>query len=157
MTLEGDEVRSRVDAAYHSLLCHDAYLLEVDANERSITHKLAEYLQQEFPEWNVDCEYNRDGLLPKTLDHTFFREVSASDTDAQTVYPDIIVHRRGSGRNLLVIEAKKSTTSSGTRDADKLKGYKVEHGYDFAYAVRFPIGEAVESADPCRDIVELTR
>ena len=67
-------------------------LLEVDANERSLTHKLAEQLQLVFPDWDVDCEYNRivDGVkrLPKP------EHVETNDTQGRTIFPDIIVHRR---------------------------------------------------------------
>jgi hypothetical protein len=34
----------------------EADLLEVNVNERSLTHKLAEHLQLRFLEWNVDCK-----------------------------------------------------------------------------------------------------
>ena len=43
------------------LIKNDFYLLEIGTNERSVAHKLAEYLQQEFPNRHVDCEYNRHG------------------------------------------------------------------------------------------------
>ena len=48
-------------------LKEDSYLSDVDANERSQTHKIAEYLQQILPEYNVDCEYNRNLRQEKTL------------------------------------------------------------------------------------------
>ncbi|MCL1902495.1 MAG: hypothetical protein FWG18_02595 [Alphaproteobacteria bacterium] len=41
-----------------------------EVNERSQTHKLAEYLQYLLPHWNVDCEYNKKLTDPKTLDFT---------------------------------------------------------------------------------------
>lgn len=50
------------------LIKNDRYLLENQANERSQTHKLAEYLQDALPEWNVDCEYDRNMNDPKRLD-----------------------------------------------------------------------------------------
>ena len=57
----------------------------MDANERSLTHKLAEYLQCEFPDWHVDCEYNRHGLDVKRLAIHSWR-VKADDTEARTVF-----------------------------------------------------------------------
>ncbi len=51
-----EEVLQKVTTAIINLYRSDQELLEVDANERSITHKLAEHIQKEFPEWNVDCE-----------------------------------------------------------------------------------------------------
>lgn len=41
----------------------ERYLLENNANERSLTHKLAEYLNLEFQDFDVDCEYNLDIIL----------------------------------------------------------------------------------------------
>ena len=57
----------KVKNAYLQFLKNDGYLLENDVNERSITHKFAVYLENEFSEWDVDCEYNRNGIDKKTL------------------------------------------------------------------------------------------
>lgn len=61
------EVKQKVITAIRTLYCQDSQLLEVDASERSLTHKLAEHLQHEFPNWHVDCEYNRRGADIKRL------------------------------------------------------------------------------------------
>ncbi|MCL1971857.1 MAG: hypothetical protein FWG57_02560 [Endomicrobia bacterium] len=47
---------------------NDRYLLENDLHERTDTHKLAEYLQYFLPQWNVDCEYNKNLNTIKILD-----------------------------------------------------------------------------------------
>ena len=92
-----------------NLLKNDYLLLKNNAQERAITHKLAEYLQIEFPGWEVDCEYNRH------LDKIKRR------ADGSSFNPDIIVHRRESDRyNLLVIEAKKSN-GEDNHEAERLK------------------------------------
>ncbi|MFZ6022126.1 MAG: hypothetical protein ACOYT9_01485, partial [Patescibacteria group bacterium] len=49
------------------LIKNDRYLLENEINERSQTHKLAEYLQAILPNWNVDCEYNKNLNRSKEL------------------------------------------------------------------------------------------
>ena len=54
------DILDRFNAAMKYLLLNDIYLLEHDVHERTITHKLGEYLQPLFRQWNVDCEYNRD-------------------------------------------------------------------------------------------------
>ena len=126
-------------------MAQDCPLLEMNANERSLTHKFAEHLQKEFPEWSVDCEYNRDGDdIPKRL-RAMFDHIPADDENAQTVFPDIIVHHRGrqldgEHRNLVVIEAKKSGNHDG-RDREKLKEFKVQYGYSFTVLLRFLTGE----------------
>lgn len=155
MALAKEDVRCRLYAAYESLVEHDQTLLELDVNERSITHKLAEYLQTRFPEWNVDCEYNRNREIPKRLTH--IRDmVPADDTSGRTVFPDIIVHHRGKADNLLVIEAKKNSTSDGSADEEKLKAYLAEHNYQFAFTVVFPVGILASKANPEIDIAEVT-
>jgi len=137
--LSREDVLNRMEIAYKKLIEKDSYLLEVDANERSITHRLAIHLEELFPGYDVDCEYNRDGIDSKKLKE--FKEKVESDYNNETnVYPDIIVHHRGEKENLIVIEAKK-TSSSDFLDKEKLEIYKKELLYQFAYFVRFPIGK----------------
>ena len=57
-----------VARALSELLVNDRDLLSIDANERSITFRFAMYLQRHFPDWTVDCEYNRDGAEPRGSD-----------------------------------------------------------------------------------------
>lgn len=107
-----------VARALSELLENDHDLLGIDANERSITFRFAMYLQRHFPDWTVDCEYNRDGAEPKT------------------VFPDVIVHRRGTRNNYLVLEFKKSTSRVDRQiDLRKLRGYKQQLGYEHALFV----------------------
>lgn len=58
-------IESQVMNAINLLLQHDLFLLQSNVNERSLSHKLTEYLQGEFQGWHVDCEYNRDHDLTK--------------------------------------------------------------------------------------------
>ena len=114
-------------AALNRLRVQDLFLIQANTNERTISHKLAEYLQAEFPTLNVDCEYNRHGNEIKRLevlnDNTLW-----DDTEAKTVFPDIIVHERNSDRNnLLVIEVKKSSNPRNNHfDEDKLIAFTME-------------------------------
>ncbi|MCL4678252.1 MAG: hypothetical protein KJ017_06625 [Alphaproteobacteria bacterium] len=128
--------------ALEKLLVADFDLLEHDANERSISHRLAVYLESYFPGWNVDCEYNRDGHEPKRLSLQVDASVNLDDSHAKTVYPDIIVHKRGTDQNLLVIEIKKSSNpeSDGKKDKEKLKAYKSELGYKHAVFILINVG-----------------
>ncbi|WP_206597681.1 hypothetical protein [Pseudomonas syringae] len=121
--------------ALSQLLDEDHDLLGIDANERSITFRFAMYLQQHFPGWTVDCEYNRDGTDPKRLGHLELYPDSEDD-EAKTVFPDVIVHRRGTRQNHLVLEFKKSTSRVDRRiDLRKLQGYKQQLGYEHALFV----------------------
>ena len=127
--------------AIRTFLDRDSYLLEVDANERSITSLIARYLSAELAGYDVDCEYNRDGVDPKKIGYLNLHP-DEEDTDGRTVFPDIIAHRRGSKKyNFLVVEMKKSTNLT-PRDVDfaKLAGYKRELGYTHAIFVELMAG-----------------
>ncbi|RTL28096.1 MAG: hypothetical protein EKK47_16710 [Burkholderiales bacterium] len=101
------EVSVRLNAALKCLCERDLHLLNVDASERSMTHRLAVHLIEQFPDHDIDCEYNRDGFDVKRLELAE-RAAKDDDVEAVTVFPDIVVHRRGhNDDNLLVIEVKK--------------------------------------------------
>jgi hypothetical protein len=89
-----------------------------------VSHRLALYLETVLPdEWNVDCEYNRNLARVKGL-HPPPDPITWLDTKAKTVYPDIIVHKRGTRDNLLIIEMKKSAVGEASDfDRDKLRAY----------------------------------
>ena len=42
------QIKWRLEIAINTLRVNDNYLLKIDANERSITHKLAIYMEQIF-------------------------------------------------------------------------------------------------------------
>lgn len=147
-----DQIREVLKAAINQLLKSDADILKIDINERTISARLANYLDHLFPGWHVDCEYNRDRHDPKYLD-IIPRHVSSDDTHATTVFPDIIVHRRCTDQNLLVIEMKK-TTSSENNDYDKrkLRAFRKQLGY--CYAVFIKLKTKGELEFPCIQFLE---
>jgi len=133
---EWEEIKNKVEIAIHILFEKDAFLLDNDTNERSVSHKLAEYLQILFPDWHVDCEYNRRGYEIKELEGI---EECSEEIRTNRVYPDIIIHQRGTIRNLLVVEIKTNTPES-VCDIEKLKLFTSEHGeyrYDFGLFIKF--------------------
>jgi len=117
----------------------DQVLLELEANERSVTHKLAEYLrfhidrrlEQERPNCPgiaVDCEYNRFGPFGRPKRLPWHRqEVFDDDSVYYTPNPDIIVHHRGDQDvNILAIEVKthyNAKPAAVLLDRLKLAGY----------------------------------
>ncbi len=133
-------VGNKVLQALSRFLEQDFELLEIDANERTLTHRVAIYLQELFPDMNVDCEYHRDGHDPKEM---FLPGGGGDeyDTDAQTVNPDIIFHKRRARENLLVIEFKKTSSRVNDRkDFLKLHEYKRQLHYQYAIFVEFEVG-----------------
>ena len=134
--MEENEVSQKLTNALNHLVHNDAFLLESNANERSISHRLAVYLEHEFIGWDVDCEYNRQMRDPKRL-HLNIEPNNSADTVGKTVFPDIIIHRRGTSDNLLVIEIKKtSSTITDDFDLHKLSVFKTQLGYQFTVFVK---------------------
>lgn len=134
-----EKLESKVEKAIMLLLKNDLFLLEIKAHERSVAHKLAEYLQQEFLEYHVDCEYNRCGSNIKRI-------------KKNRVYPDIIIHKRGndSGNNLLAIEmkTKKANKKKLDKDCEKLKNFTSLSGkfkYQFGLFLKFDCKKLVDN------------
>jgi len=108
-------VFSRLDDGIDLLKVNDRDLIDNHVHERTISSRLAMYLQGLFPTYHVDVEYNRNEILQKILPR------ECHGTRQGGVFPDIIVHRRGSNEeNLLVIEMKKAGNEAGI-DCDKEK------------------------------------
>ncbi len=130
-----------VAQALSLLLERDGYLLKVDANERSIAYRFALYLQEQLPALHVDCEYNRDGIDPKRIQHLYVSP-DLEDTEAKTAFPDVIAHIRGTNTNYLVIELKKTTNTVNRKfDFAKLRGYKHNLGYEHALFIELAAGK----------------
>src|SRR5260370_42110690 len=94
--MKRDQVTGRLNNALRRVVENDRHLLEFDLSERCIAARLALYLQNEFPDFSVDVEYNRDGATPKRLG---LPEGCANfnENGEALVVPDVIVHRRGHG------------------------------------------------------------
>lgn len=145
-----DGLPEKVLKAADALLHHDAYLLKYDLNERSITHHLAIHVMREFPGWDMDCGYNRNHDLKKQLRLPPRDDIHADDLNATTVFPDVIIHHRGTGDNLVVIEVKKSSNPEGDEwDLRKSEAFVVELGYCLGVFSRFQTGTA-EPKYECR-------
>lgn len=124
----------------------DAWLLKNDLSEQSISHRIAVHLDPLFEDYNVDCEYNGDidrqnnkkaiSILKAELQNFgLLRDKEASDLEKEftnrAVFPDIIIHKRGTNKhNLCILELKKSTSVVDYNyDFIKLRSYTSNH-YD---------------------------
>lgn len=193
----GDDETKEILKGLRMLLKNDHYLLKNDVNERSITHKLGEYYQFIFSDWNVDCEYNRNMGGPKKIEmnvrQLLQRMADVIETDLEnnrqkvvdvlrqedvskeditylkqqlrepeleydkeldtvyfvlklrdggklkrTVFPDIIIHHRGSKNNHAVLEVKKSTNKiKESRSLDLIKLFTLVNSSDYNYRYGF--------------------
>ena len=118
-------IKKSLDDLYQN----DQDLLKRKVAERDLTGLFAHYFRNNMKdtaiaEYNVDCEYNRDGYGMKNIDGTL-------------VYPDFILHKRGTNEsNLLIIEFKTWWNSDNREDIEKLKAmmsdlyrYQYQYGY----------------------------
>lgn len=128
----------------------DKFLLNKknNLNERSITYRMGMYLQALFPEFHVDCEYNRMGKMANgeiyyTEGDYFAKTVSLSegfvsdeDDNGSRVFPDIIVHIRGTAKSLIIIEVKMEwKNDKEEHDMKKLNAYKKDLKYKHAFYI----------------------
>lgn len=144
------EVQERVQRAIDIFGQEERELLLPLGSEQNLAQRLARWLEEEFPTWNVDCEYNRivDGtsqtarvkvanLLMKRVKKGFIHLNEPKETK---VVPDIIIHQRGPGENLLAIEVKKSNNRAEIEfDFEKLRAYRdyPPLNYRFSLFIRF--------------------
>lgn len=150
--MDGSSVDDIVNRSLCQLYEDDQFLLQERIHERTITHKYAEYLQYNLEEviinsdLIVDCEYNREV-------HDDEKTLPAPETtpekelDEDTIFPDIIIHKRGSSdRNILVIEVKKANNSNN-RKSDRKRLQKLttdredgRFGYEYGLFLVMPVG-----------------
>lgn len=97
---------------------------ELNIHECVLSTRLAFYLQsllnlnpncEEYKGYIVDCEYNRNGNNVKHCKDL----TKKVDEKELSIRPDIIIHKRKEEDNLIVIELKKSHSSSKRKDTDK--------------------------------------
>jgi len=100
-------------------------LITAQAHERTIGAYMAEYLRPLFEGWQVDSEYNREGI-----------EGRRKRDERGGMVPDIIIHKRGQrlGANLAAIEIKGHwNREERAVDEEKLRRIRAEYGYQFVY------------------------
>lgn len=161
--MDKTKIIKRLEQAIDLLYEKDKWLLDQNVNERSICHKLAEHLQKLYPDYNVDCEYNRHVLDKKRIIALKDRlknitkltaeqeSLTADEPIPLSVFPDIIVHERGcNDKNKCIIEIKKYKSGAEDRalefDRYKLELYTladIEKGlnYQLGAFIIFPTGE----------------
>lgn len=145
--------KEAIEHQIYNFIKSESFLLENDINERTITHKLAEYIQALFQDYNVDCEYNK--MIDTSRDWKFTSKrlnlkvlkTDSTDTEWTTVFPDIIVHKRwNNDDNFLIIEVKKKKYSESKRtisetyrefDKRKIKAYMKELSYKNGLYIEF--------------------
>jgi hypothetical protein len=123
----------KIVAALGEFYARETWLLEHDLGERTLTHRVAVYLEKQFAGWEVDCNYDRLG--ERTLRLPKGSIVSTDDRLGKSIFPDIVVHRRSVPENLLAIEVRKATNHQPPEhDQHKLRALTDPHLW-FAYRI----------------------
>jgi hypothetical protein len=122
-----NEIENRIAEACQRFEIHDHLLIKNDVNERTMAARLAMYLQELFPFFDVDCEYNRELREPKR-------------TGAGLVLPDIVIHKRSThSHNLAILELTKRSNPGFSRshsdDNSRLKEFASRWKYQTAFSL----------------------
>ncbi|MDD4817790.1 MAG: hypothetical protein PHI85_07460 [Victivallaceae bacterium] len=148
-----EEVKQALRDALRKFYLNDGYLIHNDVHERTLTFRLGMYLQELFPSWNVDCEYNKNintlkgnkFLLSRCTYSQKMNCSNCNDRKSCTVFPDIIIHRRCTSQNLLVIEAKKNAAPTDRHnDTAKVKEYLTESTLNYYYGIFLDFKDSYE-------------
>lgn len=130
-----------VKKSIDDFLQNDIQLIQNNVHENSISHHIACYLKKYIPEWHIDCEYNRDLLYTKNIH------------DMGDIRPDIIIHKRNTSLNFVVIEIKKN---QGISNHDFLKIKKLTERKSH-YHYQWGIYLNIQSLDSTKFIVTIFR
>lgn len=135
-------VKRRVAHALRKFLRADGDLLANDVAELAIAHRFACFLSSEFPGRHVDVNYNRHGQSIKRL--RLPAPCRNWRTPHRRVFPDVVVHRRGTDDgNVLVVEIKKSTNPEPREcDVARLRRFRQQLHYQYGLFVEFNAGIA---------------
>jgi len=138
---------NKLVAALQEFYAQEAFLLEKDLGERTLTHRLAVYLEKQYPGWQVDCDYNRLGERTLRLPHGTI--VSTDDTLGKSIFPDIVVHQRAIPNNLLAVEVRKASNHQPIEhDQQKLRAMTDPHIW-FAYWIGVLLTLSRKSVEMC--------
>ena len=135
MSYSKEQISKIIASAISALQAKQPMLFQPDDDiaERTVSSAISAYFNPAFPEYEVNCEYNRmtdeyGTQIPKRI----HRDPNAENQSS--VYPDIIVHQQSNGENNLLVVEIKMQWKNGKKEDDynKLTGYKKELNYAFA-------------------------
>ena len=131
------QVEEILNYAIQQLKANDSILIDLNVSERAVMFHLGRYIREKTPsKFDVDCEYNRHLSNKKQL--LYLKDLLHVKEEYE-VLPDILIHRRNSDENnILVLEIKKYGGDINT-DVRKLQAFKNEP-YFYGFAVQVVIG-----------------
>ena len=153
-------MRDKIVKAVNEFIENDVDLLNLNAHEQAVSHRLGVYLEEAFEaeNLNVDCEYNKHLEEPKKINLydldseecksckcescNFVINGNISEIPERGFRPDILVHSRSNDdNNLIAIEIKKDKEcpfdKAKLRALTKLRADEGEYEYDLGVFVWF--------------------
>lgn len=151
MSSEKQELEEIINKALEELYEKDKYLIQTEpdikdekeyhVSERGIVFRFGIYLNnimsqiEHLKGYHIDTEFNRNINLKKTI---------PSRPDG--VYPDLIIHKRGTNKNnLIVIEIKTWWNKNISEDKIKIKEFMDING---AYKYKFGLSILIKEIKP---------
>ena len=145
-------LRENFEKSLSDFITNEPELLIHNISERSISNKLAKYLELNFVDFNVDTEYNGDiensesfrkqiNISKEEMLKIAARRIDENDT--YNVFPDIIIHTRLKNiNNHLVVEIKKKNSDTKAKNFDelKLKAFTTQYKYRLGIYLEFKTG-----------------
>ncbi len=131
-------LQSNIEKAFDLVYKNDEFLITNGLCERCIMFRFAGYLADLYPDYNVDCEYNRH-----------IENVKRIRKDKE-IFPDVILHTRGvDENNFAIIELKNKTNPDDVgrkNDENKLRALtenKSDGNKDPLYNYGYKFGLAI--------------
>jgi hypothetical protein len=132
------ELYNAVTYSLEKLVTERESLINNGASEWAVVHRFAVYLEERFPDYDVDCEYNLNLKNPKRLKGKLIR-------------PDVLVHRRNDHtKNKIAIEFRKKKRGKGNLEERLIEFQRV---YDYQHAEYILIPSKVLGTDDFERVV----
>jgi len=125
-------IKQKIINCVDKLYLEDKYLFDCEICERCLMFRLAYYLQIEFFDYFVDCEFNKMGFYG--YKHANKVEPIRHGKGVKKMYADIIIHKRNSNiqDNFICLEIKR-TRKGLSNDLKRLKNMTRERGFSYKY------------------------
>lgn len=123
--MNDDEIMKMVEMTLDEVYKNEEYIFVNDVCERNLVFHFARYFYHVYEKYNgeknysIDCEYNRNR---SSFNERKYKEL-VYDGKKHKIYPDVILHQRGSNdNNILAIEFKKyNNINNKEREKDFMK------------------------------------
>lgn len=146
-----------ISVALKEFLCKDSLLLELDVREEALSHRVAFYLEQALEEKKydlsfdsetieslvTDCEYDKHRDEKKTLSDLIEKYPKKPTKE---IRPDIVLHKRNSNINLIVIEIKKKKSRNKKYAKDKVQAF-VDSFYKYKIGIYLEFNTGINYKD----------